>query len=192
MVTATPCPTCSGVGQRIEDPCDRCRGEGRITAERSWQVEVPAGVDDGTTLRLTGKGAAGPRQGPPGDLYVHLRVRPHDRFRRDGYNLLLDLHLSMTQAALGATVVVETLDDEARLDIAPGTQSGRQHKLRHHGVPFVDGRGRGDLIVTVVVDTPTGLDAEQERLLRELAERRGEDVSPPDSGLLSKIRGAFK
>lgn len=192
MVTATPCPDCSGLGQRIEDPCDRCRGEGRITDERVWQVQVPPGVDDGTTLRLTGRGAAGPRGGPAGDLYVHLRVRPHDRFRREGYNLLLELHVSVAQAALGATVPIETLDGAAEIPVAPGTQTGRVTKLRHSGVPFVDGRGRGDILVTIFVDTPTGLDPEQEQLLRQLARLRSEDVAPEDTGLLSKIRGAFK
>lgn len=192
MVTATPCPDCSGMGQRIEDPCHRCRGEGRVTEEKSWQVEVPAGVDDGTTLRLTGRGAAGPRGGPSGDLYVHLRVRPHDRFRRDGYNLLFEQHVSMTQAALGANLTLDTLDGVEEIEIAPGTQTGRVVKLRHRGVPYVDGRGRGDLLVTVFVDTPTGVDREQEELLRALAARRGETVSPADTGLLAKLRGAFK
>src|SRR3712207_7558094 len=109
----------------ISDPCPSCRGEGRRTEERTWTVHVPAGVDDGTTLRLTGRGAAGPRGGPPGDLYVHLRVRPHDTFERHGYDLVHDLHVPMTQAALGVHLAYETLDGTEDLVIPQGTQTGR-------------------------------------------------------------------
>jgi molecular chaperone DnaJ len=192
MVTAGPCPRCSGLGQVIASPCTTCRGEGRVTAERSYTVEVPPGVDAGTTLRLGGRGSAGPRGGPAGDLYVHLRVRPHDRFVRDGYNLVDELHIPMTQAALGATVRYETLDGEEELTIAPGTHTGRVFRLRHRGVPHVNGRGRGDLHVNVVVDTPDDLDDEQQALLRQLAAQRGEAVAPPEHGLLSRLKGAFK
>lgn len=192
MVTATPCPDCGGLGERIASPCPDCRGDGRRTEEKSYLVDVPAGVDHGTTLRLTGKGAAGPRGGPTGDLYVHLRVEPHPLFHREGYELHHELHITMTQAALGVVLDFETLDSTEELTIGPGTQTGKQLRLRGRGVPFVDGRGRGDLVVHVVVDTPTGLTKEQEDLLRQLADERGEVVAEPDTGLLSKIRGAFK
>jgi molecular chaperone DnaJ len=192
MVTAGPCPRCGGLGEMIAEPCSDCRGDGRVTEERTYTVEVPPGVDDGTTLRLTGRGSAGPRGGPNGDLYVHLRVRPHDRFARDGYDLVDELHVPVTAAALGTEITYATLDGEEELTIAPGTQTGKVIKLRHRGVPHVDGRGRGDLLVHVFVETPTALDDAQEDLLRQLAAARGEDVAPPERGLLSRIRSAFK
>jgi molecular chaperone DnaJ len=192
MVTSTPCPRCAGMGEEISSPCASCRGDGRIVEERTLLVDVPAGVDDGATLRLTGRGAAGPRGGPAGDLYVHVAVRPHERFTRHGYDLLHDLHVPLTQAALGAQLVFETLDGSEDLVVPAGTQSGRVFRLRGRGVPHVDGRGRGDLLVQVVVETPTGLSRTQEELLRQFAEERGEDVAAVDTGLLSKIRSAFK
>lgn len=192
MVTSHPCPRCGGLGQEVTSPCRTCGGDGRVVEERSLLVEVPPGVDDGTTLRLSGRGAAGPRGGPPGDLYVHLAVRPHPRFERQGYDLVHELHLSVAQAALGVQLRFETLDGTEDLAIPEGTQTGRVFRLRGRGVPHVEGRGRGDLLVRVVVDTPTGLSESQEALLRELAAERGEEVAPADSGVLSRIRSAFK
>jgi molecular chaperone DnaJ len=192
MVTASPCPRCGGYGEEVASPCGDCRGEGRRHEERTLTVEVPAGVDDGTTLRLTGRGAVGPRGGPAGDLYVHLTVRPHDRFVRQGYDLVHELHVPMTQAALGAHLPFETLDGTEDLVLPAGTQSGRVFRLRGRGVPHVDGRGRGDLLVRVAVDTPSDLSKAEEEMLRQLAAMRGEDVAPPDSGLFYKIRSAFK
>ncbi len=192
MVTAGVCPRCGGVGRIVSDPCPQCRGEGRRTEERTWSVDVPAGVDDGSTLRLGGRGAAGARGGPNGDLYVHLRVRPHERFERQGYDLVHQLHLSVAQAALGAQLTLETLDGTEELMVQPGTQNGRVFRLRGRGVPHVEGRGRGDVLVQVVVDTPTELTPAEDELLRRFAEGRGEEVAPPESGLFSRIRGAFK
>ena len=192
MVTAAPCQRCGGAGQTIADPCPSCRGEGRVTDERTYTVDVPAGVDDGTTLRLTGRGSAGPRGGGTGDLYVHLRVRPHDRFVRDGYDLVDELEIPMTMASLGADLVYETLDGDEELSVSPGTQTGKVVRFRGRGVPHVDGRGRGDLLVHLAVTTPTHLDDRQEELLRELAALRGEEVAPPEHGLMAKIRGVFK
>ncbi len=192
MVTATPCSRCGGTGEQIASPCPDCRGDGRRTTEKTFVVEIPGGVADGQTLRLTGRGAAGVRGGPAGDLFVHLRVRPHPLFRREGDDLQMALHVAMTQAALGAHITVDTLDGPEEVTIAPGTASGRQIRLRARGVPHLQGRGRGDLVVTVVVDTPTDLSRAQEEMLRQLAAERGEDVAAPEAGLLSKIRGAFK
>ena len=192
MVTSRPCPRCGGAGEHIATPCPSCRGEGRVLDDRTLTVEVPAGVDSGITLRLTGRGMAGPRGGPPGDLYVHLEVRPDPRFERRGNDLVHELHVPLTQAALGARILLETLDDEEEIVLPPGTQTGRVIRVRGHGVPDVNGRGRGDLLVHVVVDTPTSLGPAEERLLRELAALRGEEVEPPDTGLFSKIRSAFK
>jgi molecular chaperone DnaJ len=192
MVTAGPCPTCSGTGQQILSPCRDCAGQGRRVQTRSLTVEVPAGVNEGATLRVPGRGAAGPRGGPPGDLYVHLRVKSHPTLSREDDRLLATVHVAFTQAALGTEVDLETLDGTERLVIPPGTQSGRDIRLRGKGVPHLHGRGRGDLVVTVVVDTPTELTRQADELLRALAAERGEDVAPPDPGLMSKIRGAFK
>lgn len=192
MVTAGPCPRCGGAGQTVPDPCADCRGEGRRTEERAYTVDIPAGVDQGNTLRLSGRGAAGPRGGPNGDLYVHVRVTPSQRFTRDGLDLIHELHLPMTQAALGVHVAFETLDGEEDLVVPAGTQTGRVFRLRGRGVPRVDGRARGDLLVEVVVDTPTDLERDEEELLRRLADLRGEEVAPADTGFLSRIRSAFK
>ncbi|HYI61919.1 MAG TPA: molecular chaperone DnaJ [Acidimicrobiales bacterium] len=192
MVTARPCPACGGQGQVVTSPCPDCGGEGRRAVRRTFTVDVPPGVDDGSTLRLPGYGPAGPRGGPAGDLYVHLRVAPHPRFTREDSQLVHQLHLSPSQAALGVSLDFETLDGQEQLVVPAGTQPGRVFRLRGRGVPRVRGRGRGDLEVRVVVDVPTGLAEEEEALYRRLAELRGEDVAPPEVGLLSKIRSAFK
>jgi len=192
MVTAGPCPNCGGTGQMIPSPCQDCSGQGRRVVSRSLTVEVPAGVNEGATLRVPGQGAGGPRGGPPGDLYVHLRVKRHPSLARHDDNLVTSRHVALTQAALGTEVDLETLDGVERLTIPPGTQSGGELRIRGRGVPHLHGRGRGDLVVTIVVDTPTELSREADQLLRALAAERGEDVAPPDPGLMSKIRSAFK
>lgn len=192
MVTAGPCPRCGGTGTVVPQPCPDCRGEGRRTESRTYPLDVPAGVSSGSTLRLTNRGAAGPRGGAPGDLYVHLRVRSHERFDRAEYDLVEELHLPMTSAALGAHLAYETLDGGEDLVVPAGTQTGRVFRLRGRGVPHVDGRGRGDLLVKVVVDTPSELSRGEEELLRRFAEERGDEVALPDAGLLSKIRSAFR
>jgi molecular chaperone DnaJ len=192
MVTAGPCGRCGGLGKFIERPCPDCRGEGRRVLDKAYTVDIPAGVDSGSTLRLTGRGAAGVRGGGYGDLYVHVRVRPHPRFTRDGYDLVHDLHVPLTQAVLGAHLSFDTLDGEEDLVIPRGTQSGRVFRLRNRGVPHVEGRGRGDVLVRVSVDTPTEISREEEQLLRQVAELRGESVAPPDTGFFSRIKSAFK
>ncbi len=193
MITASPCPRCGGLGETVVSPCPDCRGEGRRTVEQTYTVDVPAGVDDGSTLKVTSRGAAGPRGGAPGDLYVHLRVRPDERFVRQGNDLVHVLHVPMAQAALGAVIHYETLDGNEDLVLPRGTQAGRVFRLRGRGVPRVGGGGsRGDLLVQVAVDTPTDLSKEQEELVRLLATARGEDVAPPDTGFLARVRSAFK
>ncbi len=192
MVTASPCNRCNGLGEEVQSPCGDCHGDGRRTEERTYTVEVPAGVDHGSTLKITGRGAAGPRGGPPGDLYVHLRVRADEHFTRQGNDLVHVLHVALTQAALGAHIRYETLDGTEDLVIPKGTQSGRVFRLRGRGVPDVNGRGRGDQLVQVAVDTPTGLSKEQDEVLRLLAAARGEDVAPAETGFLGRVRSAFK
>jgi molecular chaperone DnaJ len=192
MVTAGPCSRCGGIGQVIPEPCGACNGEGRKVEERTYTVDVPAGVDTGATLRLSGRGAVGPRGGGSGDLYVHLRVRPDERFTRDGDDLDARVPLSPSQAALGAEFDFETLDGIEEVRVPPGTQSGDVLRLKGHGVPHVRGRGRGDLHVRFVVATPTDLDDEEEELYRRLAELRGDAVAPHRGGVVGRIRGAFK
>jgi molecular chaperone DnaJ len=192
MVTNSICPRCGGQGRIISDPCLRCGGDGRLVEDRTYTVDIPPGVDTGSTLRLTGRGAAGPRGGPNGDLYVRVRARPHDRFARDGVDLWCEQPISFAQATLGAHLDFETLDGSEDLVIPRGTPSGKEFRLRGRGVPHLERRHRGDLIVRVVVDVPTDLAAEDEELLREFAERRGEAVAPAEAGFLSRIRSAFR
>ncbi|MCC5951316.1 MAG: J domain-containing protein [Acidimicrobiia bacterium] len=193
MVSAAPCQRCGGMGTVVADPCATCGGEGRVIDERTYSVEVPAGIDDGQTLRLSGRGAVGPRGGPAGDLFVHVQVQPNERFERRGTDLFCTLDVAMTQAALGAEIELEGLDGEpVVVTVEPGTQTGTQTRYRGRGVPRLDGRGRGDLRVEVRVLVPTGLDAEQAELLERLAELRGEDVVPPEPGLLGRLRSAFR
>jgi len=188
MVTSSPCSHCGGTGEEIPSPCPDCKGQGRRLEERSYTVEVPAGVDDGATLRLTGRGSSGPRGGAPGDLYLHLRVKPHPLLERDGFDLHETVHVSMAQAALGTDVTVETLEGQETVPLEPGLQSGAEIRLRGRGVPYLQRRGRGDLIVTIAVDTPTALTPAQEDLLRRFAAERGEAVHPPEESLLSRFR----
>jgi molecular chaperone DnaJ len=178
------------MGERITSHCGDCGGEGRVIEERELQVKVPAGVDDGIVLRVPGGGAVGPRRGPPGDLYVHLRVEADERFSRDGADLVHVLRLPLTQAALGAHLVIGTLDGDQEVEVPAGTQTGRQIRFRGLGVPHR--RGRGDLVVTVMVETPDDLTAEQQELLRQFAESRGDEVDPPGSSVLGRIRSAFR
>ncbi len=192
MVTNSICPRCNGQGRVISDPCSACGGEGRTVEERTYTVDIPAGVDTGSTLRLTGRGAVGPRGGSAGDLYVHVRVQPHERFVRDGVDIRCDLPVSFAQAALGAHIEFATLDGEEDLVIPRGTPSGKEFRLRGRGVPHLERRHRGDLIVRALVDVPTELTLEEEELLRQFAERRGDAVAPADAGFLSRIRSAFR
>lgn len=192
LVTSAPCPRCQGSGQIIPEPCSTCRGEGRVIGEHTYTVEIPAGVDAGTTLRLSGRGAVGPRNGSTGDLYVHVKVAAHAYLQREGDHLFHRLAISVTQAALGATMAYATLDGEEQLSVPPGTQSGFAIRFRGKGSPQVQGRGRGDLLVEIAVETPTELTEEQEELLRRLAELRGEAVAPPDKGLFARLRSAMR
>jgi len=191
MVTASACGSCGGAGEVIESPCGTCDGNGRTIEPRTYSVQVPAGVDDGSTLRLSGRGAVGLRGGAAGDLYVRVRVSPHPTFRRDGDDLVHDFFIPFTQAVLGAELDYETLDGAETLVIPRGTESGTEFRMRGRGVPHVRGRGRGDLRVRVFIDVPDDLDDDQETLLRGFAERRGEPVAEPGTGLFDRIKSAF-
>ena len=177
MVTTAPCTRCRGLGQEIAEPCRACRGEGRRPEQVSLVVRVPPGVDSGATLRLTGRGSAGPRGGSPGDLYVHLRVAESDTFVRQGDSLVAELPVTMLQAALGATVPFDTLDGPQELAVKAGTQPNDTIRLGGLGVPRANGRGRGDLHVVVRVDIPKKLSKSQSAKLAEVAAERGEHVN---------------
>jgi molecular chaperone DnaJ len=195
VMTTRSCPRCGGVGSVIPSPCRTCGGDGRVRVRRSLTVKVPAGVEDGMRIRLSGEGEVGPGGGPPGDLYVEIRERAHDVFHREGDELHCELSLPMTAAALGTSLPLDTLDGEAEVVVRPGTQSGAVLTLRGRGVPHLRSSGRGDLHVHVNVQVPTRLDPEQERLLKELARLRGEehpDGQAPDAPrLFGRLRGAF-
>jgi len=195
VVTSVACSRCGGTGEMIPDPCVDCRGEGRRMEESTFTVEVPAGVEDGSTLRLAERGAAGQRGGPSGSLFVHLAVARDPRFERQGDHLNTTLTIGMAQAVLGTEAEVESLDGLQRLTLRPGTQHGHVERIRGLGVPHLRGRGRGDLFVHVRVATPTDLTPEQDELLRQFAASRGEDISPPGTaageGVFSRLRSAF-
>jgi molecular chaperone DnaJ len=196
VMTSRPCPQCQGYGSVIPHPCQECAGDGRVRTRRTLKVKVPPGVDTGTRIQLAGEAEIGPGGGPAGDLYVEIVELPHPTFQRRGDDLHCTVTLPMTAAALGTRVRLETLDGGEEIDIRPGTQSGQVIPLYGRGIQHLRGTGRGDLHVHVEVQTPTKLDGEQERLMRELAELRGEDraagqFEPGQQGLFSRLRDAF-
>ena len=190
FISVAPCPTCGGEGTVIRETCEVCRGEGRVRGERSVTVDIPAGVSTNNYLTLRGQGAAGPRNGPAGDLLVMLDIKEDDRFERQGDDLILDLPLSFSQAALGGEHEVPTPYGDETLRIPPGTQPETVLRLRGRGLPILGQDGKGDLLVRVHVWTPERLSDEQERLFRELAKLEGE---PPKRapGFWSKLKEAL-
>jgi molecular chaperone DnaJ len=194
VMTTRACSACAGTGQQISTPCPTCGTEGRVRARRSITVDVPAGIEDGMRIRLSGQGEVGPGGGPAGDLYVEVSELPHETFTRDGADLHCTILVPMTAAALGTDLVLSTLDGEEKLDVRAGTQGGTVLTLRGKGVPRLRSTSRGDLHVHVDVRIPTRLDEEQERLLRELASLRHEEVAAvtKGAGLLGKVRDAFR
>jgi molecular chaperone DnaJ len=191
MVTTGPCGRCGGMGEVVMTPCSVCSGDGRKRATESYTVDVPAGIHSGQTLRLSGRGAVGPRGGAAGDLYVHVAVAQHEDFTREDDDLVYALSLTYAQAALGVHSVLEALDGELDLVVPAGTQHGREFVARGRGIPHLNGRGKGNLRVRVSVVVPTELSEEQEQLLRQLAEASGHEVAPPDKGIFSRIKSAF-
>jgi molecular chaperone DnaJ len=186
-----PCPACRGAGTVIKDPCGQCGGTGVVPQRVTREVKIPAGVDDHTRLRLEGEGEPSPNGGPPGDCYCFISVRPHPLFQREGQHLICQIPITYSQAALGATIDVPTLDGTEELKIAAGTQSGDVFKLRGRGMPDPRYRGRGDLLVQVHIDVPKRLSAEHERVLRELAEIEHTDVTPKRKSFFEKLREYF-
>ncbi len=192
LVTSGPCTACDGTGQIIPSPCETCRGDGRVRGPRELEVEIPPGIDTGQRLRLTGRGPAGPRGGPAGDLYVTVRIARHPTFERDGDDLHMVRTIAMTQAALGTTLEVETLDDVQAIEIPAGTQPGKVFKLHGIGVPSLRSGRRGDLHVHLDVEVPSKLNQEEAELLTRFAQLRGEEVHEHREGLFARIRSAFQ
>jgi molecular chaperone DnaJ len=189
------CPTCGGSGRVIRNPCRICHGSGTVQRERSLQVAVPAGVEDGTRIRLAGEGEAGGLGALPGDLYVHVAIRPHPIFQRDGANIFCRVPLRMAQAALGGEVEVPAIDGtKARVKIPPGTQTGEQFRLRGKGFSVLRSNQRGDMFIQVAVETPQHLTRRQRELLEEFeAESRGHAKGSPESeGFFAKVREFFE
>jgi molecular chaperone DnaJ len=186
------CARCGGEGKIIQTPCSNCRGAGRVKKERKIHVKIPRGADTGLRLRISGEGEAGTKGGPPGDLYVDIYVQPDEMFERHGNDLLCEVPISFTQAALGAEIEVPTLNERAKMRLPEGTQNGKIFRLKGKGMPDVHGYGRGDELVRVLVETPTGLNARQRQLLKEFAQACGENVNPRTRSFMEKIKRLFK
>jgi molecular chaperone DnaJ len=190
LVTTSTCVACGGSGHEVLSPCPTCKGQGRVGEESELSIDIPPGLDDGVRIRYQGRGNAGQFGGPPGDLYVELDVVPHAVFSRRDDQLVCKLNVPMTVAALGGTLPLVSLDGEETVEIEPGTQTGTVKRFRKRGVPHTDGRGRGDLLVELAVATPDELSDEEQRLLRQLAELRGEAVSPPAASFFARLKGS--
>lgn len=182
------CPTCQGVGQMIKNPCQSCHGQGRVEKERALSVNIPAGVETGTRIRLAGEGEAGMRGGPSGDLYIFIQVAEHQLFEREGVSLHCRVPVSMTAAAMGGDIEVPTIDGgRSRVKIPAGSQSGRQMRLRGKGMPALRGGGHGDMYIELAVETPVNLTSKQKELLREF-EKLSEENNPESSSFFSKVK----
>lgn len=192
FVIERPCPVCHGRGEVLESPCRDCRGEGRRDTLQRLQVDIPPGVDNGTRIRLSGKGEAGPQGAPAGDLYIFIQVKRHSVFEREGTALFTRMPISFTTAALGGSVDIPGLDGETHtIDIPVGIQSGKQLRKRGAGMPVLQGRGRGDLVVEVQVETPTRLSARQKELLCEFRETETGEECPESRGFFDRLKDAF-
>ncbi|NGX39451.1 MAG: Chaperone protein DnaJ [Chlamydiae bacterium] len=189
---ATVCPSCQGRGKRITDPCQTCRGSGRERQKQHIQIKIPAGIDSGMRLRMAGYGDAGEGGGPPGDLYVYINVKPHDVFEREGDDVIIELPISFSEAALGIKKEMPTpIGGKARISIPEGTQNGKVFRVRGEGSPNVHGGGQGDLLVQVVVETPVGLNDKQKDLLKEFAKLEGDHNSPRKRTFFDKLKRLF-
>jgi molecular chaperone DnaJ len=186
------CPTCQGRGETIDDPCRNCNGAGRVVRERTLSVNIPAGVEDGTRIRLAGEGEAGLRGGPSGDLYIFLSLKPHAFLQRDGADLFCRVPISLVTASLGGEVTVPAIDGETvSVKVAEGTQTGKQIRVKGRGMPVMRSRDHGDLYIQVIVETPQKLNARQRELLREFERESSRDNQPESAGFFAKVRDFF-
>ena len=186
------CPSCQGQGQVISDPCGTCSGSGTTTQEKTLSVNVPAGIEDGTRIRLAGEGEAGARGGPQGDLYIFLSIKPHEFFQRDGADIYCRVPISMTTAALGGQFEVGTVDGgKTRVKVPEGTQNGKQFRLRSKGMPVMRSSQTGDMYIQVAIETPSNLSKGQRELLTEFEQLSSEENSPESTGFFSRMKGFF-
>lgn len=188
---ATTCPQCHGEGNIITDPCKDCQGAGRVKEKRKVKAHIPAGVDTGMRLKMSGYGDAGEGGGPPGDLYIFIQVEPHDVFKRQGDDLALEVPIGFSEAALGCKKEIPTLFGSCRITIAEGTQSGKVLRVRGEGFPNVHGQGKGDLLITIVVETPTKLSDKQKELLEEFGKLEGIHNHPNKKSFKEKLKSFF-
>lgn len=187
------CPTCQGRGEVIQDPCSACSGSGRITKERKLAVNIPAGVEDGTRIRLAGEGESGLRGGPAGDLYIFLSIQPHEFFQRDGADIFCKVPIAMTTAALGGQIDVPTVDGSiTRVKVPEGTETGKQFRLRSKGMPVLRSKVTGDMYIQVEVETPKSLTKRQRELLEEFEEESHKETSPHSAGFFSRVKEFFE
>jgi molecular chaperone DnaJ len=187
------CPQCHGRGQIIKDPCGKCSGQGRVVEEKSLSVNIPAGIEDGTRIRLANEGEAGVRGGPTGDLYIFLSVKPHEFFQRDGADLYCKVPISMTTAALGGQFEVASLDGtQTRVKVPDGTQHGKQFRLKGKGMPVLRQPQIGDLYIQVAVETPQNLSKRQRELLEEFEQLSSKENSPASAGFFSRMKDFFE
>ena len=183
------CPTCSGLGHVITDPCRVCSGSGRVQREKTLAVNIPRGVEDGTRIRLSGEGEAGTRGGPPGDLYIFVSIAAHDIFQREAANIFCRVPIPMTTAALGGSIEVPTVDGgRAKVTIPAGCQSGRQFRLRGKGMPALRGGGRGDMYIQTGVETPVNLSRRQRELLQQFDAAANARTNPESEGFFAKVK----
>ena len=191
MASPAPCPKCKGKGKIIPTPCSRCKGKGKIRRNHKIVVDIPAGIDDGQSVRVREQGNAGSNGGPNGDVLVAVSIEPHPLFERDGANVICEMPISFTQAACGAEIEVPTLDGKVRYTVPEGTQTGTTFRLKGKGIPYVGYKNRGDQYVTVTVETPTKLTKEQKELLKQF-EEASKDAHPKRKSFFDKLKKNFE
>lgn len=189
---AQPCPRCHGSGQMIKDPCESCSGRGRVKKKEKLSVKVPAGIDEGQRLKLSGQGDAGSNGGPAGDLYVMIHLKEHEFFKREDYDVLCEVPISFSQAALGCEIEVPTLGGRVSMKIPEGTQSGQKMKLRNKGITKLGGYGFGDQIITIHVETPTKLSKDQREIFQRLSEMEQNSSNPMTKGFFDRVKELFQ
>lgn len=191
FMISRPCYKCKGTGEFIEHACNECHGEGRSVKERKLDIKIPPGVNDGNRLKVSGEGSSGLYGGPPGDLYVDVTVKTHEIFKREENNIFVSIPISFSQAALGTEIDAPTVDGKSSLKIPPGTQSGTRFTIKGKGAPSLNGRGRGNEYVSVLVETPTNLSSKQKKILEDLAKESGEETHPFKKSFFDKIEKIF-
>ncbi len=192
MTNVTTCPDCRGTGKIIKEPCRDCSGTGKVRTPRTIELDIPKGINDGQTMQLSGRGEAGERGGPSGDLLVTVRIKPHEIFKREGYDIYINFPITFVEATLGATVKVPTLDGVVEYDIPEGTQPGTKFRLREKGVPYIRGRGRGDEYVIVEVEIPKNLSSKQKSILKEFDGETEEKNYKKQKSFFDKMKDIFK